>query len=386
MKIGRNMKKPVKIAIACVVVLAIIISGYIYWHETLSNVAHPVQAVSVNALQVEKKQITPEADFVAKIESKDSVGLRARVTGFLQERLFKEGDLVQKDQPLFLIEKVNFEANVREAEANYARAAAQSKNAKAQYERSKTLFKTKDVSESKLDEAQAAYESAEAEVAQMKAKLDLAKKDLEYTQITAPMTGKIGESKFSVGELIGPDSGVLATLVTIDPMDAVFSVSENQLLMLQTLFKDNPDVTVTFLTANGKEYPEKGEISFVDVTLDEAMNTLKLKASFPNPENRLISGQYGRVVLKSTSAISQIVIPQRAVQRDMNNSYVYVITPQNTIEKRIIKEGTELPGFEVIIDSGLQAGESIVIDGFQKISAQSIVTPIYEPTPDQSKE
>ncbi len=365
------------------VALALVIAGiggYFYWHRHSIQPTATTRYPEVNAFRVESVPVNPESSFVAKIEAEDSVGLRARVTGFLQKRLFKEGDIVQAGQPLFLIEKVNFESAVREAEANYTKAQANEKNAKSQYERTKTLFKTKDVSEARLDETEAAYQAAQAEVAQMKARLDLARQDVDYTEVKAPMNGKIGESEFSEGELIGPESGVLATIVTVNPMDAVFSVSENQLLSLRAIFDKTTAIDVFFVTADGKTYPHKGHISFVDVKLDEAMNTLKLKASFPNPDGHLISGQYGRVILKGQTPISQIVIPMRAVQRDMTSSFVYVITPENIVEKRPIKEGIELSDFRVIVNEGLIPGDVVIIDGFQKITPQMTVTPVFNTT------
>lgn len=352
--------------------------GYYAYHHTKTIAPQQMPATTVDAFKVELKDIYPKSSFVAKIEAQDKVGLRARVQGFLQERLFKEGDIVKKGQPLFVIEPVNFEATVREAEANVAKARAAVKNTKAQYERAKTLYKTKDVSESKLDTEEAAFASAQASLAQAEAKLDLAKKDLEYTTITAPMDGKIGESVYSVGELIGPSSGVLAEVVAVNPIDAVFSVSENEMLLLQKNFKHAETVKVQFITSDGVLYPEDGKIDFVDVTLDEAMNTLKIKASFPNPDNKLISGQYGRVTLESQTPIKEIVIPMKAVQQDMLGTYVYVINGENRIEKRDVTRGSELEGFDVVITSGLQAGDVIVTEGFQKIAPQALVKPVFQ--------
>ena len=326
------------------------------------------QLPTVDAVKVESISIVPRASFVAKIESKDTVGLRARVTGFLQERLFQEGDFVKKGQKLFVIEKVNFEAAVREAKANYDSAVATEKNAAQAYERAQKLYKTNDISKAKLDDAEAARDSATAHVAQAKARLDLAQQDLEYTVITAPMDGKIGEATFSVGELISPSSGVLARIVTVNPMDAVFSVSENQLLILQQQFKSTENTEVVFLRGDQQEYAEIGTLSFVDTTLDEAMNTLKMKASFPNPKNQLISGQYGRVVLRAKTPTNVLVIPQRAVQRTPDAEYVLVISPENKVEKKIVQTGVELDKFQAEIISGLQAGETVVVDGFQKIA------------------
>jgi len=357
--------------------------GYTYWktgkipflkqQTAASAPVMPPQVVDV--VTASEKDIFPEVSFVAKIESQEKVGLRARVTGFLQKALFNEGDIVKKDQPLFLIEKVNFEAQVRQAAANLAKAEAAAVNAKAQYERIQTLFKTKDVSASKLDEAQAEKDAAIATVDQMKASLDLAKKDLEYTTIISPIDGKIGEKNFSVGELIGPSSGVIAEIVSINPIDAIFSVSENQLLTLQEQFKNEANTEVRFMMSNDKIYPYPGKIDFIDVALDEAMNTLKIKVSFPNPDNRLISGQYGRVLLKGKEAIHRIVIPMKAVQRDLKSVFVYTVNDKNQIVKQDVKTGLELSDFNVVIEDGLKGGEKIVVAGFQKIANGMTVTP-----------
>lgn len=349
--------------------------GYMMWQASYTPVSRQMPAQSVDVITASEHSFTPEAEFVAKIQSRDNVGLRARVTGFLQEKLFNEGDFVKQGQPLFLIEKVNFEAQVRQAEANLAKAEAAAVNAKAQYDRSEKLFKTKDISAAKLDEMKATYASANATVAQMKAALDLARKDLEYTTIVSPMDGKIGEKNFSVGELIGPSSGVLAEVVSTNPIDAVFSVSENQLLQLQEQFGREEDATVQFITSNGKTYPQQGTIKFVDIALDEAMNTLKMKASFPNPENHLIAGQYGRVRLTANRQQERIIIPMKAVQRDLSSAYVYLVNADSKIEKREVKTGLELPNFQVVIEDGLTGGEQIVVAGFQKIAPNMTVSP-----------
>ncbi len=372
----KGLKKAVLITGVAVILCLGGYYGYNYFTQSAPAGQMPTQAVSV--MKVDAIPVYPESSFVAKIESKDKVGLRARVQGFLQQQLFKEGDIVRQNQPLFIIEPVNFEASLREAQSNVSKAQAQVKNAKAQFDRTKTLFKTKDVSEAKLDEAEAAYNSAEASLGQAFARLDLAQKDLEYTTIVSPMDGKIGESTYSVGELIGPSSNVLAQVVRVDPIDAVFSVSENELLKLQKNFEKTPEIAVDFIRSDGSKYEKQGKIDFVDVTIDEAMNTLKIKASLPNPEGKLISGQYGRIILKSMEPRQEIVIPQRAVQQDMTGTYVYVVDVENKIQRREVTRGDELPNFNVIIENGLNAGETVVTEGFQKIAPLMTVNPVFD--------
>ncbi len=356
-----------------IIVILLIVVGYYAWRVTRPGAPQQQQIPVVDAVRLSESESYPEASFVAKIESQDKVALRARVSGFLQERLFQEGDIVKKDQPLFIIEQVNYESAVKSAEANYEKAVAAAKNATSQYDRTKKLYQTKDVSKAKLDEVEAAYDSAKATVNQMQAMLDVAKQDLDYTVIRAPMDGKVGESTFSVGELIGPNSGVLAQVVKIDPIDAVFSVSENQLMQLRHQFPNTEEVAAHFIFSDEREYPIVGKVDFVDVVLDEQMNTLKMKASFANPEGKLISGQYGRILLKGTKPVQILTIPQRAVQHDKASAFVYVVTPDNKIEKRTITTGMDLPDFLYEVTSGLKAGEVVVTDGFQKIAPDATV-------------
>lgn len=359
-------------------VLALIIALVAFWTVTHKPVNPTAQPPEVKVTKIDLQEVNPEKSFVAKIESRDRVGLRARVTGFLQERLFKEGDYVEKDQPLFIIEQVNFESAVKEAQANYDRAAARAKNAQIQYDRTAKLYHTKDVSKARLDDAEATNETAKADLDQMAARLDIAKKDLEYTVIKAPMSGKAGEAVFSTGELIGPQSGILANVVTVDPMDAVFSISENELLLAHRQFAKAEDIEATFIAADDSEYSEKGSVNFIDITLDESMNTLKMKASLPNPEHKLIAGQYGRIKLRLKKPIKMLTIPQKAIQRTINSEYVMVVKPDNTIEQRPIKTGLELPNFQMELLEGLTAGEKVVVEGFQKIAVGATVTPIAE--------
>ena len=357
--------KKVIFALFCVVLMA----GGVYIglkYRPAEQVQKPLPQVDV--VRLKKSEVYPELSFVAKTESQDKVSLRARVTGFLQERLFNEGDVVSKDQPLFVIEQVNFEANVRSAQANYDKALAAEKNATLQYESTKKLYKSKDVSKSKLDEVEANYTSAKSSVNQMKAMLDLAQKDLEYTVIKAPMDGKIGESTFSVGELIGPSSGVLAVVVKINPMDVVFSVSENQLSQLRREMPDLEQVQAQFVFSDDQVYDELGTVDFTDVALDEQMNTLKMKATFENPKNQLISGQYGRVVLKGKTPVQRLLVPQKSVQRNASQEFVLVVKPDNTIEKRTVQTGMEFPDYKVEILDGLADGEVVVVEGFQKVA------------------
>lgn len=359
------------------IIVALCVGGYFgYKRISPPTDEQKMMAIPVDVIVAEESDFYPTLSFVSKIEAVDKVAVRARVTGFLTKRLFKEGELVQKGQLLFQIEKDQFEADVRRAEANLAKAEASSENAAAQYKRAQDLFKTKDVSEARLDEREAEFNTAKAIVKQAQSELDIAKLNLDYTDIRAPLTGRIGASVYSEGALIGPESGALATLVSITPMYAVFSVSENQLLQMKEFLnlgegdtyvgKTESDLDITFQFADGKVYDKKGSLNFIDIAIDDQMNTLKLRVSFPNEDSDLIAGQYGRVNIVFKKAQKALLIPSVLIQRDLSGAFLYVVSKAGTLEQRPVKEGLELTNGMTIITNGLSVGDKVLVNNFQK--------------------
>ena len=186
------------------------------------------------------------------------------------------------------------------------------------------------------------------------------------------MDGRIGEAFYSVGSIIGPESGDLAIMVSTNPMYAVFSVSENHLLDMRrsvdVLKKRDEVLDITFYFSDGVAYPFKGTFNFVDVALDNNMNTLKLRASFPNPDNELLAGQYGRVVLKSKVPLSALIIPKLAVQRDLAGNFVYIVDKDGRLGTARIETGIDVGSDRVVVKKGLAAGDKVIINNFQKIA------------------
>ena len=366
------MKKKI-ITIAVVAVIAFL--GYSYRDQITSKVTNTPdkkamqaqQKMSLTVYPLQLQDFYPSLSFVAKIEAKDKVEVRARVTGFLTKRLFKEGDLVKEGQLLFEIEKDQFEASVHNAQANLAKAQANEENAQAQFKRAQNLFKTKDVSEAKLDERKAEYSTAKAVVKQAQAELDIAQLNLNYTDVLAPISGRIGSATYSTGSLIGPDSGSLANIVSIDPIYAVFSVSENQLLQMRDFWQQegSENINITFIYANGTVYPYKGEMNFVDNALDEQMNTMRMRVAFENPEGNLIPGQYGRIEMKFNQPHKALLIPTELVLRDLAGPYVYIVNDKDMLEQKRIKEGLELTNGMMVVEDGLNVGDRILSSHLQ---------------------
>ncbi len=362
------MKKFLKLLIIITILFSVGYGAYHFYQKPITQ--GPVSRQTVTVMIAGEQPYHPSFSFVAKIESQDEANVLARVSGFLKKQLFTEGQTVQKDQVLFEIEKDQFEANVRRDEANLAKAEANLANEKAQYERAQKLYQTKDVSKARLDEREASFLTAEAVVKQARSDLEISKLNLSYTDIVAPISGKIGEKKYSVGSLIGPTSGPLAHIVSTNPMYAVFSISENQLMQLRGSINNgntSQNFKTEFVFSDGQVYKEPGLINFVDVALDNQMNTLKLRATFPNPKNVLISGQYGRVVLTLNKTLSGIILPQAVIQRDLSGPFVYVVNKDNIIVQKRIVEGMELNNGGIVITSGIDNGDQILLDNYQKV-------------------
>ena len=330
-----------------------------------------VQVVQKPHVTVEKagyRSYTERFSFPGRIDAVNSVALKARVAGFLQERLFEEGDIVKKGQTLFVLEREPFEAQVAEAAANLAKAQADAKNAKLNLDRALELRKTGNVSQSTVDTRQAEDSVAKAQVLQAQAALNLAKLDLGYTNIKAPFTGKIGLSIYSVGEYL-PVNTTLASMVSYDPTYVLFSISERELLLMQNagILESNGDnLAISLVMADSSIYRYGGQINFTDVTVDDSTDTVKMRAVFPNPNKQLISGQFVSVLLEYEAPEEKIVISQAALMSSAASKYVYVVDAQNKIVNKPVSVGTE-QGKDIVILDGLEAGDRVVITGLQKV-------------------
>lgn len=306
-------------------------------------------------------------DFPGRVDAVDSVTLKARVAGFLKDRLFEEGDTVKKGQLLFTLERAPFEAEVAQASADLAKAKADAKNAKLNLERALELRKTGNISQSSVDSNEAADSVAKAQVLQAQATLNLAKINLGYTSIKAPFSGKIGLAAYSSGEYL-PVNTTLAQIVTIDPMNVIFSISEKEMLTLQEagILNSTDHLSISLKMADGSIYRYGGEINFTDVTVSDNTDTLTLRAGFPNPAQQLISGQFVTVILEYESPVEKIVIPQASLMSSPTGKYVYTVDAQNKVVNRPVTTGTE-QGKDIVILDGLEEGEQVIVEGLQKV-------------------
>jgi len=343
--------------------------------------AGPVPSVGVIAAEL--RDVTQTAGFVGRVQAVDKVDLRARVTGFLENRLFEEGQRVAKDAPLFVIEQAPFKATVDQREASLASAQATLKNADFQVSRGRELLRTNAIPQATVDQRIAEQANAAAAVQEAQAELEIARINLSYTGIYAPVAGRIGRANFSVGNVVSPDSGVLATLVSIDPMYVYFPVPQRVVVQYQRNAAATgvrpPKVKVLITRADGSRYAHTGEIDFVDVQVAQGTDTLTLRAVLPNPDVLLIDGELVNVTLQDAEPQRAVVIPQAALLTDQGGPFVFVVEDGRAVPKRI-KLGQQL-GAEVVVSEGLNEGAQVIVDGIQRVRPNAPVqaTPAQAP-------
>lgn len=352
----------------------------------------PPSVPGVVVAKAEQRDVNPPQMFNGRAEAKDSVDLLARVEGFLERRHFTEGKAVKAGDMLFSIEKAPFVATVQQKEADLARAQAEERNARVQLDRAKQLLRTQNIPQSEADKREALYLTAAAEVKQAQAALDAAQIDLGYTDIRAPIDGRISRSNFTEGALVGPRSPPLATVVNNDPIYVTFPVSQRELLEFRRKAAEQGrtrDVVVRLRLADGTPYGEPGKVDFLDVKADPGTDTVTVRALFPNPNSIIVPGQFASVSVESAQPIASILVPQAALQIDQAGAFVMVVAPDRKVEMRRVRTGASVEN-ATVIEQGLKAGDQVVVEGAQKVrpgqEVQVSEMPPPTPAPAEAKE
>ncbi len=310
--------------------------------------------------------------------------VRARVAGILQKQLFREGSDVRQGQPLFRIDDAPYRAALASAQAALARAEANLLQTRAQAERYKPLAEAKAVSEQDYIAAQAAFKQAEADVASGKAAVQTAQINLGYAAVNAPIGGRIGRALVTEGALVGQGEATqLAVIQQIDPLYVNFTQSAAEVLRLRAAiaagrFKRAGEAgaaPVRVLLEDGSTYPLPGKLLFSDLTVDAGTGQITLRAELPNPKAALLPGLYVRVQLEQAQAPDAILLPQQAVQRSGDGDRVFVVAADGKVAPRPVKVSLGQDRQWVVLE-GLQGGEQVVVDGFQKIRPNAPVKPV----------
>ena len=353
--------------------------------ETAAPAAAAPPAVTVITLQ--PTEITPGVQFNGRVVAVDMVDLRARVTGFLQERRFEEGADVAAGDLLFVLEKDQYQAVVEQRQAELASAEANKANTAAQLQRGEELVKNGNIPKSEVDLRRAEDLMAQAAIQEAQAGLEQALINLGYTEIHAPIAGRIGRADLSVGNLVGPDSGVLATIVSQDPIYVTFPVSQRQLLEYRRGQGDAGGAPVIRVALpDGTLYEHPGKLNFLDVQVDAGTDTVAVRAEVPNPDRVLVDGQFVGVRVERGAPERLLAVPQAALQVDQAGPFVLVVGGDDRVEARRVALGAS-EGTRVVVQSGLREGERVIVEGIQKVRPGMAVAaseaPPAGPTPDR---
>ncbi len=329
--------------------------------------------VDVVVAPVQVRDVPIVQEWAAQTFGANDVEIRARVKGFLTQKVYKEGSAVRRGDLLFQIDPQEYQSAVAQARASLSEAQANLSKANTDVARLRPLAERNAVSRQDLDHAVAAQQAAEGQVAAARAVMNTAQLNLGYTKITSPITGLAGVAQADVGSLVGSPGPTLLTVVSqVDTVKVKFRIAEREYLQLVRALGDSGRATprgeprLELVLSDGSVYDHKGRVVTVDRNIDPATGTLGIEALFPNPSGLLRPGQFARVRAPVTTRINAILVPQRAVREMQGTFSVGVLKPDSTVEVRPVKAGARV-GSDWLVDSGLVAGAVIVVEGMQKV-------------------
>ncbi len=343
---------------------------------------------AVGVVKAQPTAVTETSDFVGRVQAVDRVSLTARVTAFLDQRLFTEGAEVQQGDLLYRLERAPYETAVAQQEGTVAEVSARLANANIQLVRAQQLLATPAGQRSNVDDALANQRSLAGQLAVAQAQLQQAKINLAYTEIKAPVAGKISRGAVTPGNVVSPSSGPLASIVSQNPMYVVFPVASRTLTALQKRYADKggtSGVAVHLKLPDGSAFKETGTIDYIDPTVSPTTDTIVVRARIPNPPLRpaepgkpvdrpLIDGAFVTATVEGIQPVMALGIPRSAVLSDQQGDYVYVIGEGNKAEQRRVKLGQSTPAVAVIAD-GLKDGDTVISEGIQRVRPGAVVAP-----------
>ena len=316
------------------------------------------------------RKVQDVEEFNGRLESPETVEIRPRVSGVVERVHFREGAIVRAGDLLFTIDRNPFEAEVQRAEAQVAVAESQDELARSELERARRLLDARAVSRQEYDQLTSGKRVSDANIRAARANLRVARLNLGYTQVRAPITGRVSRALITAGNLVD-DKTILTTLVSTSKVYAYFEGSEQTFLRLRGTPPDQ--MTVRMALADETGLPHSGRIDFVDNRLDPQTGTIRMRAVFDNADGRFAPGLYARMVLSGGGEREAVLTPDRAIGTDQTKKFVLVATPQNVAEFREVKTGALYDGMRVIL-SGLKAGELVIVSGLQRVRPGSPLT------------
>jgi membrane fusion protein (multidrug efflux system) len=343
----------------------------------------PPAAVNVVKLVPETVRLTTELP--GRVVAFRKAEVRPQVSGILLQRLFEEGAEVTAGQPLYQIDAERYQASVQTAEANLAKAKANAATSQARERRYKDLLAQKAISPQDYDDALASARQAEAEVAVSEAALTTARIDLQYTQVLAPISGRIGKSSVTEGALVSAQqAAVLATIHQLDPIYVDLAQPAKRILdlrrqMLSGALSAKESAPVRLTLEDGTVYSHQGELQFAEMNVNESTGTVVVRALFPNPDHLLLPGMFVRAEIQEGVRSNALLVPQRSVSRDREGrATTLVVNATNQVELRSLVANRAI-GDQWLVEQGLASGERVIVEGLQKVAPGAHVTPMEVP-------
>ena len=343
---------------------------------------------AVGVAEVQQRPVIESSEYVGRIQAVNRVELVARVTAFITKRNFIEGGDVHAGDVLYTLERGPFEAQVAAQASIVAQANAVLQGSSLTLGRAEALLNTAAGQRSKVDDAQSQQRSQAAQLAGAQAGLRQAQINLDYTEIKAPIDGRISRTSVTEGNVVGPGAGTLATIVSQDPMYVVFPISVRAALDLRDRYADKGGmaaVTIKIKLPNGRQYGNDGKLDYVDPVVTANTDTLNLRARIPNPvrpgskagepgDRELTDGMFVTVTVQGVAPVQALAIPRSSVLSDQQGSYVWVVGDGNKAEQRRVTLGQSTSD-SAVVNAGLKVGESVVVDGMQRVRPGVVVNP-----------
>jgi len=346
-----------------VVTLTVLLSGCEAQSDEAMTMPPPPD---VDVAEVIVEPVTLWESFTGRVASPETVDLRPRVSGYIDEVAFEEGELVEAGDLLFQIDPRPYKAREQAARAELALANSQLELARSEAGRAKTLLESRAISREEYDQRNAALLSARARVQSAQAALDTAELDLQYTRVTAPVSGRTGRALVTRGNLANADHSLLTTVVSVDPVHVYFEADEQSAFSSQQLLADGQsrDVRISLGGEDGRRY--QGALDFVDNHLNPGTGTLQYRAVLDNPGGMIKPGQFARVEMPVAELDRALLVSRKAVLTDQDRRYVYVVDEKNLVAPRQVTTGRQVDDL-LVIREGLNSGDLVIINGVQKV-------------------
>ena len=370
--------------------ISLLTAGGVVLGATAASRAQPAASgpPAVGVVEAIKRPITESSEFLGRVEAVNRVNVVARVTAFLEKRLFEEGNEIKKGDKLYLLERGPFEADLASKQAIVAQLQATLENAKLTTDRARTLLGGPAGQQSTYDAAIASQRSLEAQVQAAQAQVQSSQINLDYTDIRSPIDGKIGRTAVTEGNVVNPGSGVLTTIVSQDPMYVVFPISVRAGLELRDRYATRGGfnaVVIKLRLPDGRLYDQTGKLNFVDNTVAQSTDTFLVRGAIPNPPlhdpsttggpvRELTDGEFVTVMLEGVQPVEVLAIPRSAVLSDQQGDYVFTVGADNKAEQRRIQLGQSTSTVAAVIN-GLALGDKVIVEGLQRVRPGQPVSP-----------